>query len=121
MDINDRAKIYGSYDQPLVEIDENHHVYLCEHGIVHLQWGKDMLPYCPADFVGLPFLLSGLKLQCEMQCLHGEECVHIDPEDNLVHLEYGSVRIPLTPDECRSLRDMVQEAANKLYVLGCVG
>jgi len=59
-----------------------------------------MLPFCIGDFIGVPFLLSGLEPECEMECAQGEECVHADPDDNLVHLQYGSVRIPLTVDDC---------------------
>lgn len=110
----------NGHEEVLAEIDGTHRITLCEYSVVHLVWGEYMLPFCIGDFIGMPFLLSGLEPKCEMECAQGEECVRTDPEDNLVHLQYGSVRIPLTVDDCRSLHDLVREAVNKLYALGHV-
>lgn len=110
----------NGHEQVLAEIDGTHRITLCEYSVVHLVWGRDMLPFCIGDFIGMPFLLSGLEPECEMECAQGEECVHADPDDNLVHLQYGSVRIPLTVDDCHSLHDLVREAVSRLYALGHV-
>jgi hypothetical protein len=108
-------------DQKLAEIDDNHRVYLCEYGLIHLKWGEDNLPYCPGDFIGLPFLLHGLGTQCNLECMRGEECTHTEGDDELVYLQYGSVRVPLTPEACHDLQIMVKQAVKRVHQLRSEG
>jgi hypothetical protein len=104
-------------DIALARIDDNHCVYLCRNRLVHLVWGQDMLPFCPGDFVGLGFQLSGLKADCDMQCRRGEACDRLDVAGRTVHLECNSFQLPLTPDACYRMQSMVQEATRRLYDL----
>lgn len=109
------------HDHVLAEIDERHQVYMCEYNLIHLVWGEDMLPFCPGDFMGLPYQLSALVGECDMQCQHGEACEHVDDNSGMVHLEYGSLRLPLTVEECRRLRTMVETGAKQLHALYTTG
>lgn len=120
-DASDNTLTPNEHDQVLAEIDENHRVFLCEYGVVHLVWGEDMLPYCPGDFVGVLFLVSSLKAECERQCLRGEKCGRVEDDSSPVYLQYGSLRLSLAPDECRRLQAMVQEAVRRLYELRRAG
>ncbi|MEA3349333.1 MAG: hypothetical protein U9Q82_01785 [Chloroflexota bacterium] len=104
------------HDQVLAEKDEQHRVYLCEYNLIHLSWGDHRLVYCPGDFMGLTFLLSALNKPCDMECTHGETCPG-DHGDGVVHLQYGSVQIPFTRDECQELHIAVKEAVGRLFEL----
>jgi len=104
------------HDQVLAQKDGNRRVYLCEYNLIHLSWGENRLVYCPGDFMGLPFLLSALNNPCDMECTHGETCPG-DHGDGVVHLQYGSVQIPFTCDECQELHIMVKEAVGRLFEL----
>jgi hypothetical protein len=110
-------------DQPLAEIDKRHRVYLCEYGLVHLVWGQELLPFCPGDFAGLPFLLSGLKKEgCDQQCFRGKKCGLMEDEKGGVYFQYGSFRLSLNPQgEYRRIQDVIQEAAEQLRKLRQAG
>ena len=116
MNTNSRSGGDGWQEQVLVQINENRRAYLCEHGIVHLKWHENHMVYCPGDFLGLPFMLSGLLDQCGLACERGESCPH-EAEDGLVHLPYHSVELPFTREECRQLYDLVLAASNRLSEL----
>jgi hypothetical protein len=107
-------------DQVLSEKDENHRVYLCEYGLVHLNWGEHRLVYCPGDFMGLPFLLSSMDSPCHLECTRGETCPG-DHGNGVVHLQYGSVQIPFSREECQELHILVQEAVGRLFDLRRAG
>ncbi len=104
-------------DLTLAQIDNNHRVYLCQCGLVHLVWEQDRLPLCPGDFVGLPFQLSGLEADCDKQCWRGEPCEWLEDGSRVVHLRCGSFQLPLLPEACRRMQSMLQEAVNRLCVL----
>ena len=103
----------GWQEQVLVHIDENRRAYLCEYGIVHLKWHENHVVYCPGDFLGLPFMLSGLLSGCGLECERDETCPH-EEEDGLVYLPYHSVKLPFTRAECRQLHELVVKASNRL-------
>ena len=106
----------GWPEQILAEIDQNHRVYLCEYGIVHLKWDENDLVYCPGDFIGLSFLLSGLIRQCSLECMHGEACPN-EEEEGIVYLQYHSVKLPFALDDCRQMQKMVVAASGRLHKL----
>ncbi|NKQ35188.1 MAG: hypothetical protein HF973_06165 [Chloroflexi bacterium] len=106
----------GWTEQILAKINENRRVYLCEYGIVHLKWDENNLVYCPGDFIGLPFLLSSLTHQCSWECERGEPCPN-EGEDGMVYLQYHSVKLPFTPDECRQMYDLTVAASRRLHEL----
>jgi hypothetical protein len=107
-------------DQVLSEKDSNHRVYLCEYGLIHLDWNEHRLVYCPGDFVGLPFMLSSLDSTCDLECIQGEACPR-DHGDGMVHLQYGSVQIPFSREECQELHILVREAVGRLFDLRRAG
>ena len=104
------------HDQVLAERDGKRRVYLCEYGLIHLDWGEHRLVYCPGDFVGLSFLLSALNKPCQMECTRGESCPG-DHGDGVVYLKYGSVQIPFASEECQELHIVVKEAVSRLFEL----
>jgi hypothetical protein len=104
----------------LARIDERHCVYLAENNAVHLVWGQDMLFYCPGDFPGLVYSLYSLKMRCDKRCRRGERCEWED-DSGLVYLQYGSLHLPLTPEECYQMQTLVQEAAGRLAKLRKTG
>mgnify|MGYP006921590835 CR=1 FL=1 len=103
-------------DQVLAARDDTHQVYLCEYNIIHLNWGKNRLVYCPGDFMGLPFLLSPLNKPCSKECARGEACPG-DHGDGIVRLQYGSVEIPIPRGECHDLHLLVSEGVKCLLKL----
>lgn len=103
-------------ERVLAELDESRRVYICEFGIVHLKWKENNLVYCPGDFIGLPFLLSGLVKRCEQPCVHGEACPN-QAEDGLVYLTYHSVKLPFSVEDCPELQTLVQTAIEQLQIL----
>ncbi len=107
------------HDQILFQSDARHRIYLCEYGLVHVEWGRHSLVYCPGDLIGLPFLLSAIKKSCSMECLRDEQCPL--EENNLVTLPYGSVKISLTPKECQMLHLAVEDAAHQLHQMRSQG
>lgn len=104
------------YGIVLFEKDTRHRVYLCEYGLIHFEWGQHSLVYCPGDFLGLPFIFSSLMQPCDMPCLRGDGCV-LDHGDGMVHLTYGSVKIPLTSEECQQMRSASQIVSERLCAL----
>ncbi|HIE55274.1 MAG TPA: hypothetical protein EYP90_08865 [Chromatiaceae bacterium] len=106
----------GWHDEILAKIDDNRQVYLCEYGVVHFKWDKNDLVYCPGDFIGLSFLLSGLANQCNRECVHGEPCPH-EAEDGLVYLQYHSVKLPFPQNECLQMHDLALMATKRLHAL----
>ena len=108
------------HDQILFQTDDRHRIYLCEYGLVHAEWGKHSLVYCPGDLIGLSYMLTALNAFCDMECLRGEPCV-LDQENHQVLLPYGSVNIPLTVEECRALHLAAQEAVRQLHQLRGMG
>ncbi len=55
------------------------------------------------------------RIDSRLQCEDGAACVHQNPAEREVTLQYGSIRIKLTSEECRQLNQMVRAAASKLY------
>jgi hypothetical protein len=104
------------HDIELARQDAEHHIYLCQYNIIHVNWGEHSLVFCPGDFFGLPFLLATLNSQCHVECLRGAECPKGD-EDSIVHLQYGSVQIPFTVQECHDLHMAIKEAVEHLFTL----
>jgi len=102
------------HEQILFEADKRHRIYLCEYGLVHVEWGRQSLVYCPGDLIGLSFLLAAINDPCDMECLRSGECI-FENEFGLVSLPYGSVQISLTVEECQSLHRGTQDAAQRLY------
>jgi hypothetical protein len=99
----------------LVESDEGRRIYLCENGIVHVKWGENNLVYCPGDVIGLSYLLTALKEQpCGMECASSENCP-LDHGNGIVYLPYGSIKIPITLQECKNLHLMAKEAVEHLF------
>ena len=105
--------ITSSNHRVLAEKNKKHRIYQCEHNIIHVDWGEHRLIYCPGDFIGLSFILSSLSAPCEMECTHGEACPGED-EDGIVYLQYGSVQLPFTREDCLNLHTYVREAVMKL-------
>jgi len=108
------------HDQILSLSDTEHYISLCEYGLVHVEWGRHSLVYCPGDLIGLSYLLASINTSCELECMHGEQC-KLKNEDNLVSLPYGSVEISLTADECQGLHFATQEASRRLHSLRSQG
>ncbi len=110
----------NGHDQILSQADSKHRIYLCEYGLVHVEWGKHRLVYCPGDLMGLPYLLSALLTPCNLECQRDEQCP-LENEDNRISLPYGSVQISLTSEECQTLHLAAQEAAQRLQRLRSQG
>lgn len=108
------------HDQVLSQLDQKHRIYLCEYGLVHVEWGRHSLVYCPGDLIGLSYQLSAVNSTCDLECLHGESCSRKE-KDDLVSLPYGSVEISLTTEECRLLHLAAQEASHRLHRLRSQG
>ena len=106
----------GLQEQVLAHINENRRAYLCEYGIVHLKWHENHIVYCPGDFLGLRFMLSGLLYQCDQECARNETCPH-QADNGLVYLQDHSVKLPFSREECRQLYDLVLVASNRLSEL----
>ncbi len=123
MTANNGTKAHSDLDwreKVLAKKDDQHRVFLCEYNIVHLEWGRHRLVYCPGDFLGLPIMLSALNKPCDLECTRGEDCPG-DHGDGIVHLQYGSVQIPFPRDECRELHILVTEAVERLFDLNNSG
>ncbi len=112
---------WNGCEQVLAEIDETHRVYLCEYGLIHLVWGENVLPYCPGDFMGLPFMLHNLVAECDVRCLQSEPCDEARNTGATVYLKYGTLRFPLAPWECCALHKIVQAAVKRVIELRRAG
>lgn len=110
----------NGHTQILSQIDDEHRIFLCEYGLVHVEWGRHRLVYCPGDLIALPYLLSAINTPCSLECQHNEQCL-LENEDSRVSLPYGSVAISLTVEECRSLQLAAQQAAQRLHHLRSQG
>lgn len=108
------SSLTDSFGITLAEKDDRHRIYLCEHNLVHLDWGKHRLIYCPGDLMGLSYLFhSFFKEPCEMECASGDDC-SLDHGDGMIHFPYGSFTVSLTVEECQHLHVAMQEAVQQL-------
>ncbi len=110
----------NGHDQILFRLNDRQRIYLCEYGLIHVEWNQHRLLYCPGDLIGLPFLLEAIHKTCQMECLHENNCPH-ETGEGKIYLPYGSVQILLSEEECRSLYIATQKAAQRLHQLRAQG
>jgi hypothetical protein len=112
-DKGDEVLSFKLHNHILVEMDEHHRIYVCEHGLIHLVWGDDVLPYCPSDLIGVLYQLCSQKRERKMR----DELYEMQDDGDMPYLQYGSFRLSLTPEELHCLQAMVQKALERLGAL----
>jgi hypothetical protein len=98
----------------LAQIDEQHFISACRHGLVHLTWGRATLRLLRNEFRNLADLLEQVtEAQAPNSARHGqiEVSARIDGDGEL---RLGTLVLLLSPDEFQRFAQTAREAVTRL-------
>jgi hypothetical protein len=98
----------------LAQIDEQHFITACRHGLIHLTWGRTTIRFSREDFRQLAGLLERTTdILPPSSAHHGEMRVTCRLDEDC-ELQLGSLILLLSPDEFQDLVQAAHEAIRRL-------
>jgi len=100
----------------LAQIDEQHFITGCRHGLVHLTWGRSTLRFRRDEFRRLAGLLAraaDARSLAAVTVQDGQMRMTCHPDDDC-ELQVDTLVLLLSPDEFQNLLQAAQEAVQYL-------
>ena len=98
----------------LVQLDDQHFVSACRHGLIHLTWGRATVRLGRDEFRRLATLLEEAVTELPPISLRDRDLRITYRLDEDCELQLGSLVLLLSPARCAELAQAAQEAINRL-------
>jgi hypothetical protein len=98
----------------LVELDGQHFITACRHGLVHLTWERTTIRFSRDEFRQLAGLLNRASDDLFLASIRDGDLRLTPRLDDDCELQVGSLVLLLSPDEFRKFARAAQEAVQRL-------